>query len=113
MKAAPVFSCVIAKHPLDEGKNYDSFDASEIAVWLLTSNLIAPNKVGAAAPILLNDLCPWRGKAGCDRLGCSSLSEEITIVVGNVDDQQKLKRFDLTIAQRCCRALGGPSGNGG
>lgn len=51
---------------VDEGKNCDSLKTSEIAVWLLTSNLIAPNKVGATAPIFISipDASPLHVRLG-------------------------------------------------
>lgn len=39
---------------VDERAKPTTLTDSEIVVWLLTSNLIAPNKVGAAAPIFLS-----------------------------------------------------------
>ena len=57
---------------LTKGKNDDSLAPSEIAVWLLTSNLIAPNKVGATAPIFLTEPPLQSGGTGGPLL-CSSL----------------------------------------
>ena len=51
MKICPFFRTRNGKRRLDEGKDYDIQMASEIVVWLLTSNLIAPNKAGATAPV--------------------------------------------------------------
>ena len=62
IRVAPCSSCTNAKRGLDEGKNYDSFKLQKSQVWLLTSNLIAPNKVGATAPIFL-DSAPYIAKS--------------------------------------------------